>query len=96
MLNYGTYPNVFTSTIISSNIISHNVTSYNVRNHVVSARCPICREENEINRDTHPSLYIPTGNSIKCIICTTNEIKVFFPKCGHACLCWECFDRLYV
>jgi hypothetical protein len=52
--------------------------------------CPLCRQQNSISKDQ--SLII--GSSELCIVCMTNNIQVFLPACGHACLCLTCVTKL--
>ena len=34
------------------------------------------------------------GNEEQCIICMENNINVFLPNCGHACICIKCCVKL--
>jgi hypothetical protein len=52
--------------------------------------CPLCKCNNIINKK-QSKLY---GNNEQCIICMGNNIDVFFPDCGHACICFKCCIKL--
>jgi hypothetical protein len=52
--------------------------------------CPICRCENIIRKDQP----IIKGYNEQCAICMENQIEIFFPNCGHTCICLKCMKRL--
>jgi hypothetical protein len=52
--------------------------------------CPICRTENRIKKDQQKIF----GLEQKCAVCLDNSIEVFFPQCGHTCVCYNCLDTL--
>jgi hypothetical protein len=52
--------------------------------------CPLCKCNNIINKK-QSKLY---GNEEQCIICMENNIDVFLPDCGHACICLKCCIKL--
>ena len=52
--------------------------------------CPLCRKDNTIS-----SNYVKIkGNDTKCSICYTNNVEVYFPSCGHVCVCHTCLQKL--
>jgi len=53
-------------------------------------KCPLCKVLNEINKQ-QKKIY---GSSDDCCICLSNKIEVYFPKCGHICVCLECLNKL--
>lgn len=52
--------------------------------------CPICKKDNIINVN-QSKIY---GLEELCIICMDKCKEVFFPACGHICVCIECNDKL--
>ena len=52
--------------------------------------CPICRQQNSISK----SQSLISGSSESCVVCMTNNVQVFLPACGHACLCLTCVTKL--
>ena len=52
--------------------------------------CPLCKTNNIINK-TQSKLY---GNNDSCVICMENNIEIFFPTCGHACICLNCCIKI--
>lgn len=64
----------------------HNITQPN--NIIII--CPICRCENSINQ----SQPIIKGLTDKCVICMDKSVEIYYPKCGHTCVCSECNKRL--
>ena len=48
--------------------------------------CPICRTDNK-----YDSILKMYGGSDNCSVCLDKPVERFFGKCGHACLCEECF-----
>jgi hypothetical protein len=67
------------------NIRSHNI--HNCPNRIVSIICPICREQNNIKGDQKKI----TGIDNECCICLDKKIEVYFPTCGHVCICFNCY-----
>tara|TARA_B110000037_G_C16917058_1_gene422756 strand:- start:267 stop:728 length:462 start_codon:yes stop_codon:yes gene_type:complete len=55
---------------------------------VIKVICPICNKLNLLTSLNHKIF----GLSEKCKICHCNEVNVFLPDCGHACMCNECLD----
>ena len=56
----------------------------------IKVKCPTCKKDNIIS-SKQPKVF---GISDKCIICTTNDVEVFFPNCGHTNLCYDCLEKL--
>ena len=52
--------------------------------------CPICRTNNII---LHTQQKIK-GLTNECVICMDTNIEIFFPKCGHVCICYKCALQL--
>ena len=52
--------------------------------------CPICRQINIISK-TQTNIF---GSSTECVICLTNNVQVYFPVCGHTCICTTCLTKL--
>lgn len=52
--------------------------------------CPICKKINEYSSN-QIKIY---GSEEICCVCLSNKIEVFFPNCGHACICLECSNNL--
>ncbi len=50
--------------------------------------CPICRTQNLI-REVE-TLYCDA----ECSVCMNNKVELMFPKCRHACICKQCFEKL--
>lgn len=53
-------------------------------------KCPICRIENIIKYNQKKI----TGLEEKCSICFDNNIEIYFPNCGHTCICFNCLQKL--
>ena len=52
--------------------------------------CPLCRTNNIIKL-TQKQIY---GCDNICCICKINKVTVFFPECGHVCVCFDCFKKI--
>lgn len=52
--------------------------------------CPLCKKENTIKRD-QKKIY---GCDNTCCICLVNSVEVFFPECGHICVCLGCLEKI--
>ena len=65
----------------------HNIDNCPRRKKIV--RCPICRIDNEIKVE---QIKI-RGLEEECCICLENKVEVYFKKCGHVCICYDCFIR---
>ena len=55
----------------------------------VSIKCPLCRTINKFDNKT-----VVKGVDGNCCVCLTNGREVFFPTCGHICMCIECVKKL--
>jgi hypothetical protein len=66
----------------------HNI--HNCPNRIVSIVCPICREQNRIKGDQKKI----TGIDNECCICFDKKIAVYFPNCGHVCVCFDCYIHI--
>jgi len=53
-------------------------------------KCPLCNTQNDIDR-MQKKVY---GSKDECCVCLTNNVEVYFPKCGHVCVCLKCCDRM--
>lgn len=53
-------------------------------------KCPICKTDNIINNN-QSKIY---GIEELCIICMDKNKEVFFPICGHICVCIDCNNKL--
>ena len=52
--------------------------------------CPLCKVINIIPNEQSKVF----GQTDNCCICMVNNINVFFPICGHICICNECLIPL--
>ena len=52
--------------------------------------CPLCKQINTILKK-QKKIY---GLEEKCKVCLENEIEIYLPDCGHACICIECMKEL--
>lgn len=50
-------------------------------------KCPLCRKKIEKVIDLK-------GSGDNCSICLDKKVELFFPDCGHAATCKECYDKL--
>lgn len=85
----------------SHKTISHHCSKCNKNGHgskncplneiFYNIECPICRTKNKIS-SKQKKIY---GLQEKCSICKDNEVNIFLPDCGHACLCSECLEELF-
>jgi len=53
-------------------------------------KCPLCKKDNLILKN-QTKIY---GLSDTCVVCLNNNVEVFLPNCGHACLCLSCLSKL--
>src|SRR5437016_9120920 len=49
-------------------------------------KCPLCRAENKIDSSQKPVKGIET----QCVVCKDNLAQLYFPQCGHVCVCQSC------
>lgn len=54
--------------------------------------CPICKKNNKINKK-QSKLF---GYDELCIICMDKNKEIFFPECGHVCLCINCYNKVKI
>ncbi len=52
----------------------------------IEVKCPICKNKNLINKNQQKVF----GISDNCVVCMCNSASVFFPNCGHVCICNDC------
>jgi hypothetical protein len=52
--------------------------------------CPVCRENNIVKSNQKKV----TGVDNVCVVCRDKNSDVFFPKCGHICVCVDCCQLL--
>jgi hypothetical protein len=57
---------------------------------MIQVNCPICKQTNQINKNQQKVF----GSSDNCVICLTNNVEIFFPNCGHVCVCSGCYHSL--
>ena len=57
-----------------------------LKNVNIKVQCPICKENNEFSYN-QKKVY---GQDENCCICLSNKVEVFFPSCGHVCVCKDC------
>ena len=48
--------------------------------------CPLCRVDNNILVDQKKIF----GSEDICKVCMDNNVQIYFPQCGHICICEEC------
>lgn len=53
-------------------------------------KCPLCRTDNKIT-DTQKKV---TGISDTCAVCMSSKAEVYFPECGHVCICVGCAEKM--
>ena len=74
---------------------AHHCTKCNERYHTeatcpqnrICISCPLCKQSNNIPYN-QVMIY---GSNDKCCICLDNNVQIYVPSCGHACVCNECF-----
>lgn len=59
-------------------------------NNNIEIICPICLKLNIIP-EKQQKIY---GSSDICAVCMDNPVEVFFPACGHVCICINCFKKM--
>lgn len=74
-----TCPTISTSTSTSTQMIRD-----------IRLDCPVCRTENIIKSNQT----IIKGLTDQCVICMENSVEIFFPTCGHTCICVKCMNTL--
>ena len=68
---------------------NHNL--YNCPNKTINMKCPICRQNNTIKGNQTKIV----GLDNECCICMDKKIEIYFPQCGHVCICSECFYKSF-
>jgi len=63
---------------------------YNCPNREILIKCPMCRIENKINGNQKKIV----GINIECCICMNKNVEIFFPVCGHVCICNDCYIEI--
>lgn len=53
-------------------------------------QCQLCKKTNQISKNQQKIF----GLTDTCIVCMDNNVEVFFPTCGHVCVCMSCFKIL--
>ena len=48
--------------------------------------CPLCRQMNTVSADQKQVF----GVKDQCVVCMEQPCEIFFPQCGHVCLCRAC------
>jgi hypothetical protein len=61
-----------------------------IKKPILEIKCPICKQDNKINKNQQKIF----GLTDTCAVCLENKVEVFFPKCGHVCVCSSCFKKL--
>lgn len=57
---------------------------------VTIVKCPICKQDNSIKKNQQKVI----GLSDTCVVCMNANVNVFFPNCGHVCVCQSCCYHL--
>jgi hypothetical protein len=57
---------------------------------ILDIKCPLCKQNNKININQQ-QIY---GLTDKCLVCLENNVEIFFPNCGHVCVCVSCFKKI--
>jgi len=79
---------LFTCPLIINNTNNTNYTNNINTNYEII--CPICKTDNKID-DKQSKVY---GIDELCIICYEKNQEIFFPKCGHICICIDCCNKM--
>lgn len=56
-----------------------------------NVKCPICNTSNNVPKVRKKAFVDAT-----CCICLDNKASVFFPNCGHICICDMCYNKLLI
>lgn len=57
---------------------------------VIEIKCPICKQDNRVNKNQQKIF----GLNDTCVVCLNDNVEIFFPTCGHVCVCYKCFKKL--
>ena len=61
------------------------------QNHnILIIECPICRAKNQIKNDQK----LVFGIQDECVVCKENNAQIYFPACGHVCVCQLCSEQM--
>lgn len=71
----------------SSITCPNNQSTNNVK---LDIKCPVCKKDNQISKSQQKIF----GLSDTCVVCMDKKVEIFFPTCGHVCVCNECFKIL--
>jgi len=52
--------------------------------------CPLCKQTSTIKNDQQ----LIRGASDTCVVCMDKSVEVYFPKCGHVCVCVDFMEKL--
>jgi len=61
-------------------------------NKIYNVICPTCRCNNVFPKN-NIKVY---GVDNKCSICLDNNVEIYFPSCGHICVCSKCCNQLNI
>lgn len=75
----------------SSSTCPKNISSI-AKKTILDIKCPICKQDNKVDKEQQKIF----GLTESCVVCLGNKIEVFFPNCGHVCICLSCFEKLSV
>lgn len=67
----------------------HTTESHQSNVRIYKVICPICTAENIINKNQTKIF----GCSDDCCVCMDRKAEVFFPSCGHLCICVPCCKK---
>lgn len=62
---------------------------HNCSKKTITVNCPICRTVNNFTLNQKKI----TGLSDICSVCLDKNVEIFFPSCGHVCVCYDCFIK---
>ena len=59
---------------------------------ISSVICPLCKCKNQLQSNWRNFKMVPKLE--ECCICYDNISNVYFPNCGHICICSKCCEKL--
>jgi hypothetical protein len=68
---------------------SENTCPFMVQNNIEIV-CPLCKKLNVMSTNQQKVF----GVSETCVVCMDNSVEVYFPGCGHICICIKCSDMI--
>ena len=77
-------------TLCNNRYHSKETCEKNIKEKNINIQCPICKEHNEFSSN-QKKVY---GLDENCCICLSNKVEVYFPSCGHICICIECCNKM--